>query len=255
MRHFLSILVLLAGFIVIAVLLRKLNARIMAKYNFSLAFWAKAAVYSVAGAIVAIVLVSYVLRFSVLSTPLGRLVALHWQAGDATLPDCRSSCPDGLFIIICDANKGSHISSLRELASLQADFIKNGQEWKDRQDDRYSCISSRSFRLKQHSGAYGFSYDPESAVPLRQDVSFQVIKENDTEQIVEVHYRDGMKDIVDSSFRYEIRNNKIIALESWLFLKYHSLYLFAIVVLASIILLYGGTSTFFRMCRSRRRRR
>jgi hypothetical protein len=254
MGHFLSIFALLVAFIILARLLRKLNTRIMAKYNLSLALWAKVAVYSVAGVIVAIVLVSYVLRSSVLSTPLGKLVALHWRAGDATVSDCRL-CPDGLFIIICDADKGSHISSLRELASLQADYIKNGQEWKNRQDDRYACVSNKSFRLNQRSGAYGFSYDPDSAVPLRQDISFQVIKENDTGQIVEVHYKDGMKDIVDSLFRYEIRNNKIIALESWLFLKYHSLYLFAIVVLASIILLYGGTSTFFRMCRSRRRRR
>jgi hypothetical protein len=61
-----------------------------------------------------------------------------------------------------------------------------------------------------------------------------------------------MKDIVDSLFRYEIRNNKIIALESWLFLKYHSLYLFAIVVLALIILLYGAVRALFRMYAARR---
>ena len=114
------------------------------------------------------------------------------------LPDCRL-CPDGLFIIICDANKGSHISSLRELASLQADYSKNGQEWKNRQDGRYSCISNRSFRLKQHSGAYSDAYDPDSAVPLRQDISFQVIQETDTEQIVEVHYDE--QDIRSNSIR------------------------------------------------------
>jgi len=254
MRHFLIILALLVAFIILARLLRKLNERIMAKYNFSLTRYAKVAVYSVAGVIVTIVLVSYVLRSSVLSTPLGKLVALHWQAGDATAPDCRL-CPDGFFIIICDADNGSHIGSLRELASLQAEHIQNGKKGKDRIDDRYSCISNQSFRLNQRSGAYGFSYDPESDVPLRQDVSFQVIKENDTEQIVEVQYKDGMKDILDSLFRYEIRNDKIKALESWVLLKYQIVFLFAIVVLASIILLYGGTNTFFRMCRSRRCRR
>jgi hypothetical protein len=254
MRHLLSILALLVAFIILSGLLRKLNVRLVAKYNISLARYAKLVVYSVAGVIVAIALISIVRRSGDLSTPLGRLAALHWRAGDATVPDCRL-CPDGLFIIICDADKGSHISSLRELASLQADFIKNGQQWKDLKDDRYSCISNRSFRLKQHSGAYGGSYDPENDVPLRQDISFQVIKENDTEQIVEVHYKDGMKDITDSLFRYEIRNDKINALESWVLLRVQVGLFLELAILALIILLYGGGRAFFRICTSRRRRR
>jgi hypothetical protein len=254
MLHFLSFLAPLVTFIIIVVLLRKLNAKIMAKYNFSLAFWAKAAVYSVAGVIVAIALVSVARRSGDLSTPLGKLVALHWRAGDSTVPDCRL-CPDGLFIIICDADKESHISSLREMASLQADYVKNGQEWKDSNDDRHSCISNQSFRLKQHSGTYGFSYDPESAVPLRQEVSFQVIKENDIEQIVEVHYKDGMKDITDSLFRYEIRNDKINALESWVLLKVQVGLFLELAIVALVILLYGGIRASFRRYTSRRRKR
>jgi hypothetical protein len=141
------------------------------------------------------------------------------------------------------------------LASLQADYITNGQQWIDRNDDRYTCIRNQNFRLKQHSGTYGFSYDPESDVPLRQEVSFQVVKENDIEQIVEVHYQDGMKDITDSLFRYEIRNDKVKALESWVLLKYQVGLFLEIAVLASIILFYGGVRALFRRCASRRRRR
>ena len=253
MPHFLSLLALLVAFIVLSRLLRKLNERLMAKYNLSLARYAKLVVYSIAGVIVAIALVSIVRRSGDLSTPLGKLAALHWRAGEVTVPDCRL-CPDGLFVIICDADKGSHISSLRELASLQADYIKNGQKWKDRRDD-YSCISNQSFRLKQHSGTYGGSYDPEDAGSPRQDISFQVIKENDTEQIVEVHYKDGMKDITDSLFRYEIRNDKINALESWVLPKVQVGLFLELAILALIILLYGGVRAFFRICTSRRRRR
>ena len=254
MRNFLSMTALVAVFIALAILLRKVNERLMARYNFSLARFAKVTVYSAAGVIVAIALISFILRSSDLSTPLGRLAALHWKAGDATLPDCRL-CPDGLFVIICDADKESRIRSLRELASLQADYIRLGQEWIDLTDDRYSCISNRSFRLKQHSGTYGDAYDPDSAVPLRRDISFQVVEENDTRQIVEVHYRDGMHDIIDSLFRYEIRNDTINALESWVLLKDQVVLFYMFAFLALLILLFGGVMAFFRICATRRRRR
>jgi flagellar biogenesis protein FliO len=254
MRYFLSMLALLAAFIVLASLLRKVNERLKAKYHISLARYVKSAVYISAAVIVVIAAVSVVRRSADLSTPLGRLVALHWRAGDPTVPDCQL-CPDGLFMIMCNAEKRTHIRSMRELASLQADRMEDRTGRSAATDDPYSCIANRSFRLTQPSGAYGGSYDPDDPGSLRYTVSFHVIKENDAEQIVEVHYRDDMRDIVDSVFRYEVRDDTINALESWVLFKYQVGLFLILAILASIILLYGGTRTCISSSRNRKRKK
>ena len=82
-----------------------------------------------------------------------------------------------------------------------------------------------------------------------------MVKENDAEQIVEVHYTDDMKDIVDSVFRYEVRDEKINALESWVLLKYQVGLFLELAVLASIILLYGGTRTIISSFRNGMRKK
>lgn len=181
--------------------------------------------------------------------------ASHWQAGQPA--DCWL-CPARLFIVICDADKQVHIRSLQELASLQADYLKDIQWWnRERGDDYYSCIGKRSFRLGRKSGSYGGPYD-EDDPGFRVDVSFQVVEESAARQIVEVRYKDRMVDIDNSLFRYEVRDGTIQPLESWTVTKGHrSLAIFGVIAVLALLLLswvlYFAIAALLRFLKTRNR--
>ena len=181
--------------------------------------------------------------------------ASHWQAGQPA--DCWL-CPARLFIVICDADKKVHIRSLQELASLQADYLKDIQWWnRERGDDYYSCIGKRSFRLGRKSGSYGHPYD-EGDPGFRVDVSFQVVEESAARQIVEVRYKDRMVDIDNSLFRYEVRDGTIQPLESWAVTKGHrSLAIFGVIAVLALLLLswvlYFAIAALLRFLKTRNR--
>ncbi|TRZ96599.1 MAG: hypothetical protein D4R84_06755 [Rhodocyclaceae bacterium] len=180
--------------------------------------------------------------------------ASHWQAGQPA--DCWL-CPARLFIVICDADKQVHIRSLQQLASLQADYLKDIQWWNmERGDDYYSCIGKRSFRLGRNSGSYGSPY-VEGEPGFRVDVSFQVVEESAARQIVEVRYKDSMVDIDNSLFRYEVRDGTIQPLESWTVTKGHrSLAIFGVIAVLALLLLswvlYFVIAVLLRFVKSRR---
>jgi hypothetical protein len=181
--------------------------------------------------------------------------ASHWQAGQPV--DCWL-CPARLFIVICDADKQVHIRSLQELASLQADYLKDIQWWnRERGDDYYSCIGKRSFRLARKSGSYGGPY-VEGEPGFRVDVSFQVAEESAARQIVEVRYKDSMVDIDNSLFRYEVRDGTIQPLESWAVTKGHrSLAIFGVIAVLALLLLswvlYFAIAALLRFLKTRNR--
>jgi hypothetical protein len=226
--------------VALATLVVKIGAKFLTKSGFSLASCAKAAIYL--SALVA-VSIAFCGGSSILSRPLGKLLALHWRAGDSS--DCQM-CPDRLFIVICDADAGRHIQSLRELASLRAEYAKDRQMWQSGKNNDYSCISNDSFRLRRHSGSYGSPYD-EADPSFRQDVSFQVVQESADEQIVEVRYSDSMKDIVDSLFRYQVKDGKVNALESKVVPRILIGLYGVLSIVASVMLLYAGIRAFLRL--------
>jgi len=182
-------------------------------------------------------------------------LASHWQAGQPG--DCQL-CPDRLFVVICDADKQAHISSMQQLASLQADYLSDIQWWnRERGDDYYSCIGKRSFRLGRTSGSYGGPYD-EGDPGFRVDVWFQVVEESAARQIVEVRYKDSRADIDNSLFRYEVRDGTIQPLESWIVTRGHrSLAIFGVIAVLALLLvvwtIYFVIAALLRFIRSRRR--
>lgn len=227
---------LYVALIFLATLAVKFFAKTVTKSDIPLSSCTKAVIYiSTAGAI----LFFFVGGPADVSRPVGRAFAHHWQKGMPT--DCQL-CPDRLFVIICDADKWSHIRNLRELASL---------------DDRYPCIKNRSFRLKRLSGAFGGPYD-ENDAGFRKDISYKVTQESVDAQTVEVRFNDSMVDIIDALFRYEVRNGKIVPLESWVLVKIQFALLGMLVIFVSALMLWPlcvGIVTVFRLLKSRQRGR
>jgi len=160
--------------------------------------------------------------------------ASHWQAGQPG--DCRL-CPDRLFVVICDADKHVHLRSLQQLASLQAEYLKDRQGWSQEKGDAFSCIGNRSFRLGRPSGSHGGPFDADDP-GFREDVSFQVLRETAAAQVVEVRYKDSRTGVDDALFRYEIRDGAINPLESWVVAEGHrSLAIFGAMAVLGVLAL------------------
>jgi len=178
----------------------------------------------------------------------------QWKAGQAT--DCeRGVCPDKLFVIICDAKTMRYIRSLRELARLQAEYRHDPQFWSDTMSDAYPCITNNSFRLGNRSGIRAREKDDEDAI----DLSFQVMLQGADRQLVEVRYGKGT-DVIDSFFKYEVDNGRVIPLESWVFTRGHMgiaiMYaLIALIVVFALLLswaLFRGIRWLLRRFKARR---
>lgn len=186
------------------------------------------------------------------SSAFERFIAPHWHADE----DANGVASDRQFIVICDPeNISSYIHSLQHLASLQADYLKYRNGWDEAKNFRYPCISRNSFRLNRHSG---HSLAPPSGEddPGPQDASYKVVKEDANSQIVELRFRDYNIGIYDSFFKYEIRNDKVIPMESWVVGR--GLYaVFATELVALVLLLAAlfGLFRLFRFLKSRHARR
>ncbi len=234
-------LALFPVFIILSGLAVQFSAKLVKKSKPLLASCVRAVIYSCATLVVVATFASPVN----LTSPLGKLLAPHhWRAGEPTDGNLR---PDKLFVIICAADKKNHIeiNNLQQLASLQ-----KGAE----SPDDYPCIKKHSFRLEQPSGNYDIPFIEEGEVekdaPV-DHVSFQVVKESGAVQIVEVHYEHWMNDIVDSLFRYEVKDGKVNPLESWVLPRVMVGIFGEFVLLILIMLLFVGIRALLRMYRQR----
>jgi len=232
-------------FVILTTLAVKISGKLITKSTRSFARSFKIAIYISAAAAI---FIAFGIGASV-SSPLGKILAKYWQAGEPY--DCRQ-CPDNLFIIICDADKGSDIKNLHELSTLRKDYSENRQDWNNGNNDKYSCIKNDSFRLSRRAGSFGGPYD-EGDPWFRRDVSFQVVEESAAEQIVEVRYHDSMQDIADSLFRYQVKAGKVTALESRIVNKIWVGLYGELALVAAIILLLAGIRASWRFFRSRQR--
>jgi hypothetical protein len=186
------------------------------------------------------------------SSAFERSIAPHWHA-DEKVHDITS---DRQFIVICDPdNISSYIHSLRDLASLQEDYLKNRKGWDEGKNFRYPCISRNSLRLNQHSG---HSLAPPSGDDDLgpQDASYKVVKEDADSQIVELRFRDFNLGIYDSFFKYEIRKDKVIPMESWVVGRgLYAIFATELVVLILLLSAIVGLFKLFRFLKSRHARR
>lgn len=186
------------------------------------------------------------------SSAFERAIAAHWLADGKA----NGAVSDRQFIIVCDpGNARSYIRSLRHLASLRDDYLANGKAWDEGKNSRYPCIGKNSFRLDRDSGR-------SAAPPSNQDdtgaldASYRVVKADANSQIVELRFRDLNTGIYDSFFKYEVRNDEVIPLESWVV----SRGLLALVVAGVIVSLLFvsamvGVFRLFRLLRARFARR
>jgi hypothetical protein len=154
-----------------------------------------------------------------LSVMLGRLFALHWRAGEP----CRSSlCPNSLFVVICPADPTKAIHSLRELASVQ-----------NVDPSASSCAKNRSFWLDQRSGTY--TTQPTETPREYEDLSFEVFKQSNVEQMVRVNYAGDR--VLASWFKYAVRDGKIVPLESWVYSIFDFMLALSVVTAVSLFAL------------------
>lgn len=167
-----------------------------------------------------------------------KILASHWQAGQQS----RYS-PDRLFVIICDAGDTvTTIRNLRELERLKASYQQDPEAWNN-EGSPYACISNNSFRLNRPAGIYPHAKDDEEVT----DVAFQVVQQSADEQTVEVRYGQGA-DVVDSLFRYRVRNGKIVPLESWVITRGE--FSVAIGIAIALVILLAGLSFVYVLIRA-----
>lgn len=167
------------------------------------------------------------------SSAFERLLASHWVAGEGT----DSADAGRRFLIACDPGQGSYLRSLRELAELRAEYQRNPdpQAWAQGRHWNYTCISRNSLRL---AGPTNLPL-PKRADPDEEGINegyYRIIREDTESQLIELHYRDRYTDIYDSFYKYEIRGDQVIPLESWVWGRGNFQVFFA-EVLATIVLL------------------
>lgn len=261
MPHALGIVILLMSFIstngyllpafaallFLAALGVRAGAKRLYRKDISVAACAKTAVYVTSLVVAALTFISP-RGSSGLSTPLGRLLAQHWQSGSPT--DC-SLCPDRLFVVICDEDKHPHVHSLRELAAART---VSGTKGRSGDFGPPSCGTGNGFRLRRPSGAYAAPYDADDP-GFREEVSYRVVRVDDAAQTIEVHYQDSMRDITDALFRYEVRKGQVIALESQVIPR-KLVGIFGLLALVALgLLLAAGTHALYRFVKARRQLR
>ncbi len=168
------------------------------------------------------------------SSALERVLAPHWMAGDGA----GAAEAGRLFRIACDPAQGSYLHSLRELAELRAEYQKNPdpKAWVQGRYWNYTCISRNSLRLV---GPTNLPL-PKRANPDEEGLNegyYQIVREDAESQLIELHYRDRNTDIYDSFYKYEVRGDQVIPLESWVWGR-GSLHAFVAMVLATIVMLF-----------------
>lgn len=176
-----------------------------------------------------------------------RYIASHWFAGKQ--PD--DAISGRQFIIVCDPDfiNFSHISSLKHLASLQEAHLRGNDDW------QYPCIQNNSLRLDRSSGQF------KAQQPTDEDydkdlegwfaASYKVVKEDANSQIVEVRFRNHLADTYDSFFKYKVRANKIIPMESWVVDKWLVLLIIGAIFISVLFLFVIGVFRLFRFLKSR----
>lgn len=167
------------------------------------------------------------------SSAFERALASHWIAGEGT----NAADAGRRFFIACDPAQGSYLRSLRELAELRTEYQKNPdpQAWAQGQYWNYTCISRNSLRL---AGPTNLPLS-KRADPDDQGINegyYRIVREDAESQLIELHYRDRYTGIYDSFYRYEVRGDLVIPLESWVWGRGNFQVFFAM-VLAIIVLL------------------
>lgn len=169
------------------------------------------------------------------SSAFERFLAPRWVAGDGTT----AADPERRFRIACDPVQGSYLRSLRELAELQAEYRRHPdpRTWAEGRHWAYTCISRNSLRLAGPTNLpLAAAANPDEAGI--NEAYYRVVKEDADSQLIELHYRDHRTDIYDSFYRYEVRGNQVIPLESWEWGRGNFQMLMAMGV-AAILLLVG----------------
>lgn len=171
------------------------------------------------------------------SSAFARFLAPHWVVGEGA----GAADAGRRFLIACDPGQGSYLRSLSELAELRAEYQKNPdpQAWAEGRHWNYTCISRNSLRL---AGPTNLPL-PKRADPDEEGINegyYRIVREDAESQLVELHYRDRYTDIYDSFYKYEIRSDQVIPLESWVWGRGNFQVFFA-EVLATIVLLFVMT--------------
>jgi hypothetical protein len=167
------------------------------------------------------------------SSAFERFLAPHWVAGEGA----GAADAGRRFLIACDPRQGSYLRSLRELAELRAEYRKNPdpQAWAQGRYWNYTCISRNSLRL---AGPTNLPL-PKPANPDEDGINegyYRIVREDAESQLIELHYRNRHTDIYDSFYKYEVRGDQVIPLESWVWGRGNFQVFFA-EVLATILLL------------------
>lgn len=171
------------------------------------------------------------------SSAFERFLATHWVVSDGA----GAADAGRRFLIACDPGQGSYLRSLRELAELRAEYQKNPdpQAWAQGRQWNYTCISRNSLRL---AGPTNLPL-PKRADPDEEGINegyYRIVREDAESQLIELHYRDRYTDIYDSFYKYEIRGDQVIPLESWVWGRGNFQVFFA-EALATIVLLFVMT--------------
>jgi hypothetical protein len=176
-----------------------------------------------------------------------RMLAPRWVADRD-----RAAAIDSLFVIVCDPQQpDSTIRSMAHLAALREDFRRNPQSWEGGERSRYTCIPANSFRLAVPAGRAGPPPASEDERGIREGW-YRVVSQDADSQLVELRYRDLATGIYDSAFRYEVRKDRVIPLESWVVGRG----LMQLLTGGALLLLLAAGAAYgvFRLLRSRRAR-
>jgi hypothetical protein len=162
---------------------------------------------------------------------------------------------DRLFVIVCDPQQpDSTIRSMAQLAALREDYRRSPQTWEGGDHSRYTCIPANAFRLAAPAGQAGPPPASEDERGIREG-RYRVVRQDADSQVVELRYRDLATGVYDSWFRYEVRKNRVIPLESWVVGRGLMQLLIAAAIGALLLLLAAGAAYgLFRRLRSRRAR-
>lgn len=167
------------------------------------------------------------------STAFERFLAPHWVAGEGA----STAEVERRFLVACDPGKGGYLRNLRELAELRVEYRKNPdpQAWNQGQYWQYTCISRNSLRLASPTNLPL----PKRADPDEEGINegyYRIVREDSESQLIELHYRDVNSGFYDSFYKYEVRGDQVIPLESWVWGRGNFQVLLAEVI-ATIVLL------------------
>ena len=188
------------------------------------------------------------------SSAIERFLASHWVAGHG------ADAADGSrrFLMVCDPKQGSYLRSLRELNELRAEYRKDPKAWAEGRSWHYTCISRNSLRLV---GPTNLPL-PRRVDPDEEGINegyYRVVREDADSQLIELHYRDRNAGIYDSFYKYEVRGDQVVPLESWVwgrgnFQVSMAAMLAAIVLLVVMVALHKPLRLLFRRIAGNRRR-